>query len=268
MSIDLNKYDEAEEMEYELVEEGKYNMTISELEKGESKTGKPNAKITLTIDGSSQKLPHYVLIEHIESVLELFNVENIDNLVGAKATDVKVKHKDYNGKTYANPVFPRKLIPTDAIVKVKLDIKRQDGDFVTTNPKTGSKYVNCVLTAYTKEYEGQEIYFMLGVHSNKGDKYRNMGIAQAKSIINSAYGLKNDDVSPKAMETRILKDDYSNLDGLVFYIMPSIEKSADYPDKNGLHKIITPSNKDGLWSKIPSTTKTDIDDNVFDEPPF
>lgn len=267
MTIDLNKYEEASEMTYELIPEGSYEVEIDSVVKGTTSTGKDKVDIQFSVEGQNGKLFHSPLIEYIDSVLNHFDAPGIDELFGKKAK-VKVKHTEYQGKTFANVVIPMPLIPAGEVVQVRLDIKKQDGSFITTG-KSGAKYLNGDLTVLSKSFEGKHIFNLFGISSPKGEKYGQIGHSQMLSIINSSYGLEVKDNSEKAVELRTIKDDYSNLDGLKFWITTSIEKSADYPAKNTIGKIITPSAKE--WSvistfKMPGTQSAPVKD-LEDEMP-
>ena len=55
----------------------------------------------------------------------------------------------------------------------------------------------------------------IGLHSERGDTWAQMGRTLIKAILNSAHGLTTDDVSDNAQAKRRLND-LSELDGLVF----------------------------------------------------
>ncbi len=143
------------------------------------------------------------------------------------------------------PAQANSLIPKGTLVKVHLNIntgKHNDvskgwtRDYATKSRSGDSVWLDCELTILDGAYKGRKIFgHKIGLHSPKGDAWKNMGRAQIKAILNSHYGLSPSDMSDEAKTKRSIRD-FADLQGIPFAIKIGIE---DYQTaKKDEHGII------------------------------
>ena len=144
------------------------------------------------------------------------------------------------------------LIPKGTLVKVRMTIKPGGyddpargwtGGYATQNQTTGSVYLNCELVVLDGPYTRRKMWSLIGLHSNKGPEWANMGRAYIKGILNSARGLHPQDNSPQAQQARRISG-FVDLDGIEFVGKVEMEKDQYGEDKNVIKLAITPDRKD------------------------
>lgn len=253
--MDLNNVKQATDMEFEIIPVGEHELIVEEVNKTYSNSGKPMIVMKIGAKGYSSTILHHVLIEYSDGIFSMFNAKGIDDLEGKK-TKGKVIHEDYNDKTYAKIIVPMSPIPANNLIRNMIRIKKGGyddpskgwtGGYATKNPSTGSVYLNCEFTVTEGEFKGRKYFSLIGLHSEKGPTYGNIGLSQMRSIIDSANELKEDDDSSQAIAIR--KDfDFEMLDGLEFWSISKIGKDNNSQPRNELGKIVTPDSKE--WSMI------------------
>ncbi len=144
------------------------------------------------------------------------------------------------------------LIPKGTLVKVRMTIKPGGyddpaqgwtGGYATQNQTTGSVYLNCEFVVLDGRYARRKMWSLIGLHSNKGPEWANMGRAYIKGILNSARGLHPQDNSPQAQQARRISG-FVDLDGIEFVGKVEMEKDQYGEDKNVIKLAITPDRKD------------------------
>lgn len=148
------------------------------------------------------------------------------------------------------------LIPNNTIAKVRMSIKpggydNQDqgwsGGYATKNEVTGSIYLSCEFVVLDGKYAKRKVWGLIGLHSNKGPEWGNIGRSFIKAILNSSRGFSENDVSLAAMSARKING-LSDLDGIEFVAKITVTKdhSNDYGDelKNEIRFAITPDHKE------------------------
>ncbi len=144
------------------------------------------------------------------------------------------------------------LIPKGTLVKVRMTIKpggHDDpaqgwtGGYSTQSQTTGSVYLNCEFVVLEGPYARRKMWSLIGLHSNKGPEWANMGRAFIKGILNSAYGLHPQDNSPQAQQARRISG-FGDLDGIEFVGKVEIEKDQHGEDKNVIKMAIIPDRKE------------------------
>lgn len=148
------------------------------------------------------------------------------------------------------------LIPHKTIAKVRLHItpggfydeKRNWTDgYATHNPEKNSVYLNCDFTVLEGQYEKRKIFSLIGLHSEKGATWANMGRSFIKSILNSARGIKPDDESAQAVEARRCPNGMKDLDGIEFIALIEQETRKDGEEtkvRNVINKAVMPDHDD------------------------
>lgn len=144
------------------------------------------------------------------------------------------------------------LIPKGTIVRVRMHIKpggHDDhqqgwtGGYATLNPSTGAVYLNCEFVVLEGVYARRKVWGKIGLHSDKGPEYANMGRSFIKGILNSARGVSAKDDSPQAQAARRING-FADLDGMEFVARIDVEKdSRDGSDRNAIKTAITKDHK-------------------------
>ena len=126
------------------------------------------------------------------------------------------------------------LIPNKTLAKVKLRIRPGGYNEITqgwtdgyaTRSESGSVYLNVEFTVLGGEHSGKKIFSTIGLRGQKGSWWGTKGRHFMLDIVNSAYGIQSDDLSPKALEARELKS-LGELDGLEFVAYIKRSKNRD-----------------------------------------
>jgi hypothetical protein len=143
-------------------------------------------------------------------------------------------------------------LPKGTLVKVRMTIrpgghndeqKGWTGGYATRNATTGSVYLNCEFVVLEGQYARRKIWSMIGLHSEKGEDWANIGRSLIKGILNSARGIGNKDNSPQALAARRING-LGDLDGIEFLARADIEKDQNGNDKNVIKYAITSDHKD------------------------
>jgi hypothetical protein len=144
------------------------------------------------------------------------------------------------------------LIPNGTLSKVRMSIKPGGyddqnqgwvGGYATRNEATGSVYLSCEFVILEGEYAKRKVWGILGLHSNKGPEWGNMGRSFIKAILNSARGFSESDNSPAAQSARKING-IGDLDGIEFVAKITTKKDQNEELRNEIRFAITPDNKD------------------------
>ena len=140
------------------------------------------------------------------------------------------------------------LIPKGTLAKVRLFIrpggfddprKGWTGGYAKCNHDTGSVYLDCEFTITEGAFARRKVWTLIGLHSEKSDKWLTMGRAMIKGILNSAFGLTAADESPAAQRKRQIGS-FADLDGLEFLAKIDVEPDPQMGEKNVLKAAIGP----------------------------
>ena len=144
------------------------------------------------------------------------------------------------------------LIPNGTLAKVRMSIKPGGyddqnqgwvGGYATKNEATGSVYLSCEFVILEGEYAKRKVWGILGLHSNKGPEWGNMGRSFIKAILNSARGFSESDNSPVAQSARKING-IGDLDGIEFVAKITTKKDQNDELRNEIRFAITPDHKD------------------------
>ena len=144
------------------------------------------------------------------------------------------------------------LIPNGTLAKVRMSIKPGGyddqnqgwvGGYATRNENTGSIYLSCEFVILEGEYARRKVWGLIGLYSNKGPEWGNMGRSFIKAILNSARGFLESDNSPAAQNARKING-IGDLDGIEFVAKITTKKDQNEELRNEIRFAITPDNKD------------------------
>lgn len=139
-------------------------------------------------------------------------------------------------------------IPKGTALKVRMHIRPGgfddlaqgwDGGWATQNPDSGAVYLNCEFVVLDGQYAKRKLWSNIGLHSNKGPEWAQMGRAFIKGMLNSAYGLYPNDNTEAAQSKRIIRG-LGDLEGIVFVGLVDWEKGTQGDDKAVIGLPITP----------------------------
>ena len=132
------------------------------------------------------------------------------------------------------------VIPNNTLAKVRMQIRPGgyddvnqgwNGGYATRNDNTGSIYLSCEFVVLEGEFARRKIWSLIGLHSEKGPEWANMGRSFIKAILNSAKGFKESDVSEAAQNARRIKG-LADLDGIEFLAKITVAQDQNGNDKN------------------------------------
>ena len=144
------------------------------------------------------------------------------------------------------------VIPNNTLAKVRMQIRPGgyddanqgwNGGYATKNDNTGSIYLSCEFVVTEGEFARRKIWSLIGLHSEKGPEWSNMGRSFIKALLNSAKGFKESDVSEAAQNARRIKG-LADLDGIEFLAKITVAQDQNGNDKNEIKFAITPDHKD------------------------
>ena len=144
------------------------------------------------------------------------------------------------------------LIPDKSIVKLAMNIRPgnagEDG-WLTASRSSDSQYFSCEFTVtegpYVRRKIFQNIGYCGGKLNDKGESvYGNIGRSFLRAILESARGLRADDMSENATRQRQING-WGDFCGMVFLAKIGIDKGKDgYSDKNKITVAITADMKE------------------------
>ncbi|RYU61315.1 hypothetical protein EWI61_04790 [Methylolobus aquaticus] len=144
------------------------------------------------------------------------------------------------------------LIPAKTLAKVRLTLKPGGydnphfgwtGGYATRNTTTGSVYLSAEFVVLEGTFARRKVWSLIGLHSEKGPEWANMGRAFLRAVLNSARGVHPDDASPTAQAARCIQS-FADLDGLEFVARIDVERDAKGEDRNVIHTALQPGHKD------------------------
>jgi hypothetical protein len=147
------------------------------------------------------------------------------------------------------------LIPSGTVATVVLHIRAGgvgEDDMLTRSKKDGScEYLDCEFVLTDTVHKGRKFWEILILEGTTDGHAKAAGMSRntLKSILDSAYNIRPDDISPQARTARTVG--LKQFEGMTFIAKIGIEKGGpkkdepgNWPDKNILAGIITPDRKD------------------------
>ena len=144
------------------------------------------------------------------------------------------------------------VIPNGTIAKVRMSIKPGGydqpsqgwaGGYATKNDATGSVYLACEFVVLEGEFARRKIWSLIGLQSNKGPEWGNIGRSFIKAILNSARGFCESDNSAEAQSARKITG-LADLDGIEFLAKITTKKDQNEELRNEIRFAVLPDNKD------------------------
>ena len=171
-----------------------------------------------------------------------------------------------------------KVIPDKTAVKVrllitpgyhddeKLELKNGWG---TLSDKTGSVYLKATYEILEGEYKFRKIHGVIGLFSQKGPVWGEMGLTFLKAVLQSSRNVLPDDDSTAANAKLNFKD-FGEFNNLEFAALVSVKKDDKGNDRNEIKYIITPddSRYESIMGKVPAKAKVKVDEDFDDEIPW
>jgi hypothetical protein len=144
------------------------------------------------------------------------------------------------------------LIPKGVIVPLRMTIKpggHDDhsqgwtGGYATQSFDTGAVYLACEFVVTGGPYVKRKMWSNVGLHSQKGPTWGQMGRSFIRAALNSARRVHPQDNSPQAAAARRINS-FADLDGLEFIARVDVEKDGKGEDRNVVKLAIEPDHKD------------------------
>ena len=141
------------------------------------------------------------------------------------------------------------VIPHGTFARVRLQIKpgghndeSQDwtGGYAKKTPK-GTIYLDCLFTVTEGEYKKRKVWSKIGLHSENGPAWKNIGYAFMRTIPESAHEISPKDVSERADQIR--NAPFSALDGVEFTAKIDVETDDEGNEKNVIKYAIPVDHK-------------------------
>jgi hypothetical protein len=146
-----------------------------------------------------------------------------------------------------------KLIPNDALVKVKVQIKPGGYDHINKewtpngiaarHSVTSPVHLAVNYTVLTGDYYGHQIPGVIELYADNDEYYEKIGKAFIKHILCSAYGLSLYDRSPRANQRRRIKS-VAALEGIEFLARIGLRLNANLRKCNTVNWAITCDHKE------------------------
>ena len=160
------------------------------------------------------------------------------------------------------------LIPKGTIVPVRMIFKPGGyddhnrgwtGGYATRKPETGAIYLSCEFVITEGKFARRKVWSLIGLFSQKGPEWGNMGRSFIRAILNSSRGISDQDNSPQAAQARRISG-LADLDGIEFLAKIDVEKDQNSEDKNVIKFAITPDHKEysgqGTGGRAPQVPPT------------
>lgn len=144
------------------------------------------------------------------------------------------------------------LIPAKTLVKVRMTLKPGGydnpnlgwtGGYATRNSSTGSVYLSSEFVVLEGPFGRRKIWSLIGLHSEKGPEWANMGRSFLRALLNSARGIHPGDPSPAAQAARCIQS-FAELDGIEFVARIDVEKDQNGEDRNVIRTAIQPDHRE------------------------
>jgi hypothetical protein len=175
------------------------------------------------------------------------------------------------------------VIPAKTPVKVRMTIKPGGfdnphlgwtGGYVTRNSTTGAAYLNGEFVVLEGPYARRKVWSLIGLHSEKGPEWANMGRSFIRALLNSARGIHPKDDSPAAQSARCIQC-FADLDGIEFAARIDVEKDQrSGEDRNVIRTVIQPDHPEyaalmgtgGFRAPVPASSSASAAPATFAAP--
>lgn len=144
------------------------------------------------------------------------------------------------------------LIPKGTVAPVRMTIKpggHDDaaqgwtGGYATQSFETGSIFLACEFVILDGEYARRKMWSNVGLQSNKGPAWGNMGRTFIRAVLNSSRNIQPQDNSPQAAAARRIQG-FNELDGIEFVARIDVEKDGRGEMRNVVKMAVEPDQPD------------------------
>jgi len=152
----------------------------------------------------------------------------------------------------AEPQNSYSVIPDKTLAKVKMTLKSGGyneeskgwtAGWATKSEKTGAVYLNAEFQILGGKYDARKVWSLIGLHSEKGDKYREIGASFIRTILESAHAIDSKDKSREANKARTIKS-FAELNGMEFIAQIEVKQDQNGNNKNQIRFAITKEHKE------------------------
>ena len=113
------------------------------------------------------------------------------------------------------------------------------GGYATYGRETGSVYLDCEFIVLQGPFAKRKVWSIIGLYSQKGPAWGQMGRSFIRAVLNSAYNISPQDMSPQATARRRIGG-LGDLDGIAFLARIDVEKDANNDLRNVIKAAIEP----------------------------
>lgn len=167
--------------------------------------------------------------------------------------------QDFNDANAQHGTFD--VIPKGTLAKVRMTLKpggHDDpaqgwtGGYASQSFDTGSVYLAAEFVVLEGPYAKRKLWSNIGLHSNKGPVWAQMGRSMIRAILNSARNVHPQDNSPAAANARRIAG-FRDLDGIEFLARIDVEKDGKGEDRNVVKLAVEPDHRDyaALMGAVP-----------------
>jgi hypothetical protein len=152
------------------------------------------------------------------------------------------------------------LIPKGTLVPVRMTIKPGGyddpaqgwgGGYASQSFETGAVYLAAEFVVTAGDHAKRKLWSNIGLHSNKGPTWGQMGRSFIRALLNSARNVHPQDSTPQAIAARRIQG-FQELDGIEFLARVDIERDNKGLDRNVIKMAIEPDHPDyALWMGLP-----------------
>jgi len=155
------------------------------------------------------------------------------------------------------------LIPKGTVAPVRMTIKpggHDDaaqgwtGGYATQSFETGSIFLACEFVILDGEYARRKMWSNVGLQSNKGPAWGNMGRTFIRAVLNSSRNISPQDNSAQAAAARRIQG-FHELDGIEFMARIDVEKDGRGELRNVVKIAVEPGEPGYSSSGVPAVQR-------------
>ena len=164
------------------------------------------------------------------------------------------------------------LIPKGTVAPVRMTIKpggHDDaaqgwtGGYATQSFETGSIFLACEFVILDGEYARRTMWSNVGLQSNKGPAWGNMGRTFIRAVLNSSRNISPQDNSAQAAAARRIQG-FHELDGIEFVARIDVEKDGRGEMRNVVKMAVEPDQTDYPRGATPAAQRPTV---TYQSPP-
>lgn len=135
--------------------------------------------------------------------------------------------------------------------------------------KTGAVFIKTQYEITEGEFKGRKIWGLIGLHSPKGETFKEMGREFICSVLESARGILPSDKSHEAKIKRSMQS-YEELDYIEFVALIGVKADQNGEDRNEIKRALTPDDAryKAVMGTLSTETKPTLDELFDDALPF